>query len=85
MNNPYPAYKPSGISWIGDVPEHWQARRGKCYIPQMEPRHVREAPMRSSLSYRDGTVTLRKNRRTGGFTESLKETGYQGIRQGPIN
>ena len=21
--NPYPAYRPSGVEWLGDVPEHW--------------------------------------------------------------
>ena len=20
---PYPKYKPSGVEWLGDVPEHW--------------------------------------------------------------
>ncbi len=20
----YPAYKPSGVEWLGDVPEHWK-------------------------------------------------------------
>lgn len=25
----YPAYKPSGVEWLGDVPEHWEARRLK--------------------------------------------------------
>ena len=24
---PYPAYKPSGLDWIGDVPAHWEVRR----------------------------------------------------------
>ena len=24
---PYPAYKPSGVEWLGDVPEHWEIRR----------------------------------------------------------
>ena len=24
---PYPAYQPSGVEWIGDVPEHWEVRR----------------------------------------------------------
>ncbi len=24
---PYPAYKPSGIEWLGDVPAHWEQRR----------------------------------------------------------
>ena len=25
--HPYPAYKPSGVPWLGDVPEHWDVRR----------------------------------------------------------
>ncbi len=25
--NPYPAYRPSGVEWLGDVPEHWDVRR----------------------------------------------------------
>ena len=24
---PYPAYKPSGVEWLDDVPEHWEVRR----------------------------------------------------------
>ena len=24
---PYPAYKPSGVEWLGDVPAHWDVRR----------------------------------------------------------
>lgn len=24
---PYPDYKPSGVEWLGEVPEHWEARR----------------------------------------------------------
>ena len=23
----YPAYKPSGVEWLGEVPEHWEVRR----------------------------------------------------------
>ena len=30
MNNqnlkPYPAYKPSGIPWLGDIPAHWEVK-----------------------------------------------------------
>ena len=25
--SPYPAYKPSGVEWLGDVPTHWNVRR----------------------------------------------------------
>jgi type I restriction enzyme S subunit len=26
---PYPAYKDSGVPWLGQVPEHWEVRRQK--------------------------------------------------------
>ncbi len=26
---PYPAYKPSGVEWLGDMPAHWETRRVK--------------------------------------------------------
>jgi type I restriction enzyme S subunit len=31
MNNikPYTKYKPSGIAWLGDIPEHWELRKLK--------------------------------------------------------
>lgn len=25
----YPSYKPSGVDWLGDIPEHWEVRRLK--------------------------------------------------------
>ena len=78
----YPAYKPSGIPWLGDVPEHWDARRGGWLFHKMD-RPVRDAD-EVITCFRDGTVTLRKNRRTEGFTESLKEIGYQGVRKGDL-
>jgi len=27
---PYPAYKDSGVPWLGKLPEHWEVRRGKA-------------------------------------------------------
>ena len=24
---PYPAYKDSGVDWLGEVPTHWEVRR----------------------------------------------------------
>ena len=29
---PYPAYKPSGIEWLGDVPAHWGIQRLKSVV-----------------------------------------------------
>ena len=80
--HPYPAYKPSGVPWLGDVPEHWEVRRGGWLFHKMN-RPVRDTD-EVVTCFRDGTVTLRKNRRTEGFTESMKEIGYQGIRRGDL-
>ena len=76
------AYKPSGVPWLGDMPEHWDVRRGGWLFRKMD-RAVSDAD-EVITCFRDGTVTLRKNRRTEGFTESLKEIGYQGVRKGDL-
>lgn len=78
----YPAYKDSGIKWLGEVPEHWIMRKGKWLFFKQE-RPVRKDD-KIVTCFRDGQVTLRKNRKTEGFTNALKEHGYQGIRKGDL-
>ena len=80
--NPDAPMKDSGIAWIGQIPEHWEVRRAKNIFNRMQ-REV--LPGDEVITcFRDGQVTLRKNRRTDGFTNSLKEIGYQGIRTGDL-
>ena len=79
---PYPTMKDSGVEWLGMIPEHWDIERAKNLFTKME-RPVRESD-EVITCFRDGTVTLRRKRRTEGFTESLKEIGYQGIRVGDL-
>lgn len=74
--------KDSGVSWIGEIPEHWELRRAK-YMFKKHKRPVRDTD-EVITCFRDGEVTLRNNRRTTGFTESLTEVGYQGIRKGDL-
>ena len=81
-NNHHTKLKQSGISWIGEIPEHWEVKRAKNMFIRMG-REVREED-EVITCFRDGQVTLRKNRRIDGFTESLKEIGYQGIRRGDL-
>ena len=78
----YPEYKESGMEWIGEIPKHWKVKRAKFMFRQMQ-RPVREHD-EVITAFRDGIVTLRKNRRTLGFTNSLKEIGYQGLRKGDL-
>jgi|CXWL01.1.fsa_nt_gi type I restriction enzyme S subunit len=78
----YSAYKNPGVPWLGEVPEHWDLERGKWLFCKMD-RPVSQTD-EVVTCFRDGVVTLRKNRRVRGFTESLKEIGYQGIRRGDL-
>lgn len=81
-NNHHTKLKQSGVSWIGEIPEHWEVKRAKNMFIRMA-REVRDEDAVITC-FRDGQVTLRKNRRVDGFTESLKEIGYQGIRKGDL-
>ena len=36
--HPYHAYKPSGVPWLGDVPEHWEVWRGKAILRPVDVR-----------------------------------------------
>ena len=80
--NPNVKMKDSGIPWIGEIPEHWKLQRAKVMF-RKEKRRVRSSD-EVVTCFRDGTVTLRKNRRTKGFTESFTESGYQGVRKGDL-
>lgn len=74
--------KQTNIKWIKQIPQHWEEKRAKNMFVRMA-RPVREED-EVITCFRDGEVTLRKNRRTEGFTESFKEIGYQGIRKGDL-
>lgn len=78
----YSEYKDSGIPWIGKIPSHWITRRAKFVFD----RHKRPVRPNDEIvtCFRDGVVTLRKNRRESGFTNALMEFGYQGIRKGDL-
>ena len=72
--------KDSGVEWIGEIPEHWEMKKGK-WLFKHEKRGVNKND-EIITCFRDGEVTLRKNRKTDGFTNALKEHGYQGIKKG---
>lgn len=78
----YPTYKDSGIEWLGQIPTHWELLKAK-YMFQKNKREVQDGD-KVITCFRDGQVTLRENRRTTGFTESITEIGYQGIRKGDL-
>ena len=81
-SNRYPKYKPTGIAWLPEVPEGWEVKRAR-YLFKRVQRPVREGD-EIVTCFRDGQVTLRKNRRTSGFTEATDYSHYQGIRKGDL-
>ena len=74
--------KDSGVAWVGAIPEDWTVKRGKFTLKLLN-RPVKETDDVITC-FRDGEVTLRTNRRTDGFTVSVKEIGYQGIEPGDL-
>ncbi len=80
--NPDVPLKISGIPWIRHIPRNWEVRRskylfGQASIPVQEGDEI-------VTCFRDGQVTLRRNRREDGFTNAVLELGYQGIREGQL-
>ena len=74
--------KDSGIEWIKQIPTGWTTTRGKNILQLMK--RPPEADDEVITCFRDGEVTLRRNRREEGFTFSDKEIGYQGIKKGDL-
>jgi type I restriction enzyme S subunit len=80
--DPHAPLRDSGVPWLGEIPAHWECKRAKflfrqCALP------VRDGDEMVTC-FRDGQVTLRRNRRIEGFTNAIMELGYQGIRVGQL-
>lgn len=80
--NPDAPLRDSGIPWLPRIPAHWSVRSGRQVFERLQ----RPVPTGAETvtCFRDGVVTLRRNRRTQGFTESLQEVGYQGVEVGDL-
>ncbi len=80
--NPHVKMKATNIPWLKEIPEHWEALRAK-HMFNKEQRPVEEGD-EIVTCFRDGEVTLRKNRRTTGFTEATDFSHYQHICKGDL-
>ena len=65
---PYPAYKPSGVEWLREIPAHWQIKRLK-YAAALNPRasEVRKLPPDTEVSF----VPMEAIAKYGGLDLSL--------------
>ena len=78
----YEEYKNSGIDWIGEIPKSWNIEKAKWLFIKADRKVEKDDEI--VTCFRDGQVTLRKNRRTEGFTNAIKEHGYQRICKGDL-
>jgi type I restriction enzyme, S subunit len=79
---PYNEYRNSPLPWAPRIPAHWLTKRGKALLSES---HLPVSDSSEVVTcFRDGQVTLRKNRRTRGFMMALYEAGYQGVHRGQL-
>lgn len=69
----YPAYKPSGVEWLGEVPEHWEALRLR-FVATLNPskQEAREVGDQEVVSFlpmeaicEDGSLRLEQEKEVG--------------------
>ena len=70
------------LEWIEGVPADWHISKAQ-FVLDYQKRDVQEDD-EIVTAFRDGQVTLRRNRRTDGFTLAEKEIGYQHICEGDL-
>ena len=80
--NPSVKLKATNITWLPEIPEHWEVKRAKN-IYKKEQRPIEDGD-EIVTCFRDGEVTLRKNRRISGFTEATDYSHYQHICKGDL-
>ena len=69
---PYPKYKPSGVEWLGEVPEHWDVKRLKMAVHLTDKKVERRRGESSALHWHDGE-SLESWTRTRSLTATSTE------------
>ena len=68
----YPSYKPSGVEWLGDVPEHWEVEKGLRYFFETEARSATGDEELLSVSHLTGVTPRSEKNITMFMAESYE-------------
>ncbi len=79
---PYPAYKPSGVEWLGEVPAHWDQRPAKWYFREVDDRSETGSEELLSVSHITG-VTPRSEKNVTMF-KAESNVGHKLCRPGDL-
>ena len=52
-NNPYPAYRPPAVEWLGEIPTHWEVRRLKYLATVNDEALAESTDPNTEISYVD--------------------------------
>lgn len=83
---PYPAYKDSGVPWLGEVPEHWEVKRNKLFLREVNERSEDGSEELLTISQYTG-VTRRRDRLSKEgelLTNAASLVGYKRVSPGDI-
>lgn len=72
---PYPAYKDSGVAWLGNVPAHWEVHRGKALFECIDVRSAAGDEELLTVSSERGVIPRRTAKVTMFKAESY--VGYK--------
>ena len=83
--NPYPAYKDSGVSWLGEVPEHWEVLPNRATFSEVNNReHPQEQML--SVTIAEGVVRQKELLEDSSKKDSsrLDKTAYKLVEPGDV-
>lgn len=78
----YSSYKDSGISWIGEIPEHWSLRRIKYIFSELKEKSENGLELPLSLSKDGGIIPF--NEKKNKTMESASYVGGKIVHKGEI-
>ena len=78
----YPAYKPSGVDWLGEIPEHWEVKPGFTILFEVKEKN-KGMKRNTVLSLSYGNIRVKEAEELTGLVPESFET-YQFVNKGDI-
>jgi type I restriction enzyme S subunit len=83
---PYPEYKDSGVAWLGAVPGHWEVKRNKLFLREINERSEDGSEDLLTVSQYTGVTRRRDGLAVEGelLTNAASLVGYKRVRQNDL-
>ena len=79
---PYPAMRDSGVPWLGEMPKHWEMKRAKFFLREVDDRSLSGEEELLSVSHKTGVTPRREKSVTMFLAES--NAGHKVCRPGDV-